>query len=213
LGQGQEIACATPLTLLSLPPASHHELASGVCVRIAGYYHDSLIDGPGRRSTAKLQGCPIRCRGCVTPDSWDPAAGTVVPVNRLAQALLDPAFDRDGITIAGGEPFRQPQGLWALIQELRARGCRHLLVYSGYTYERLQRMAAHRPAIGDVLGEVDVLVDGPYVQALADGAGRWVGSRNQRVIDLPATRRTGHVVLLGECSPNRCAAPAAGQFG
>lgn len=205
LGQGQEIACATPLALLSIPSASHDELASAVCVRIAGYYHNSLIEGPGRRSTAKLQGCPIRCRGCVTPDSWDPAAGTVVPVHRLAQALLDPAFDRDGITIAGGEPFHQPEGLWALIQELRTRGCQHILCYSGFTYERLRRMAQRQPTIDTILDDVDVLIDGPFIAALADRAGPWTGSSNQRAIDLLATRDAG---APSACSARRVALPA-----
>lgn len=201
LGQGQEIACAAPSTLLTVPPPSREELASNTCVRIAGYYHNSLIEGPGRRSTAKLQGCPIRCRGCVTPDSWDPAAGTLIPVNRLAQALLDPAFDRDGITIAGGEPFHQPEALWALIQELRARGCQHILCYSGYTYERLRRIAQRQSTIDAILDGVDVLVDGPFVAARADQAGPWTGSGNQRVIDLVATRHAGSVVHLQEAVP------------
>lgn len=196
LGRGQEIACAMPLAMQSLPPASRDEVASDVCVRIAGYYHNSLIEGPGRRSTVKLQGCPIQCHGCVTPDSWNSVAGTLVPVTRLAQDLLDPAFDRDGISIAGGEPFQQPQGLYALIQELRTRGCEHILVYSGYTYERLQRMAAQQPAIGAVLGDANILIDGPYVRTLADRGGPWTGSGNQRVIDLVTTRWVGRVVTV-----------------
>jgi anaerobic ribonucleoside-triphosphate reductase activating protein len=118
-------------------------------------------------------------------------------VDRLADALLDPAFQRDGISLLGGKPFFQPEGLWALVQALRARGCPNLLVYSGYTDERLQRMALRRPVIAAVLNGIDILVDGPYVTALADRAGPWTGSANQRVIDLVATRCRGHIVLLG----------------
>jgi anaerobic ribonucleoside-triphosphate reductase activating protein len=195
-GPGREVACAAPRAMRSFPAASAEEAASEPCVRIAGYYHDSLIDGPGRRSTAKLQGCPIRCRGCVTPDSWDMTAGTLVSVNRLAQALLDPAYERDGISIVGGEPFAQADALWALIQALRARGCRHILVYSGYTYERLRRLAEHQPTVDGILKHVDLLIDGPYVQARAQGAGPWTGSTNQRLIDLAATGRTGRVTLV-----------------
>jgi anaerobic ribonucleoside-triphosphate reductase activating protein len=194
LGPGEALACAAPTALLTLPPASADELAAGSCVRLAGYWHDSLIEGPGRRSTAKFQGCALRCDGCVTPDSWDPTLGALVPAGRLADAVLDPSHARDGVSILGGEPFAQPDGLLALVRGLRERGCRHVLAYSGYTYERLHRMAAHRPAIGAVLDELDVLVDGPYVQALAGGAGPWTGSGNQRVIDLVATRARGVVV-------------------
>jgi anaerobic ribonucleoside-triphosphate reductase activating protein len=178
--------------------ATEEEIANRPCVRIAGYYHNSLIEGPGRRSTVKFQGCPIRCRGCITPDSWNPDAGMVVAVDCLAQVLLNPAFERDGISIVGGEPFHQPQGLQALVQELRMRGCPHILVYSGYTYERLQRMAEREPAIGAVLNDVEVLIDGPFVAALADSGRAWTGSGNQRVIDLAATRRAGRVVSCAQ---------------
>jgi anaerobic ribonucleoside-triphosphate reductase activating protein len=190
LGRGQEVACAVPApgALKTLPPATPEERATRPCVRLAGYWHDSLIEGPGRRSTAKLQGCPIRCEACITPDSWADAGGVEVPVGRLADALLDPAHPRDGVSVAGGEPFHQPEGLLALVRALRERGCPHLLCYSGFTYERLRRMALRRPAVGAVLDELDVLVDGPFVGALAGGAGRWTGSSNQRVLDLAASR-------------------------
>lgn len=65
VGPAQAIACAAPVAVRTLAPASPRESAAGPCVRLAGYWHDSLIEGPGRRSTAKLQGCPIRCRGFI----------------------------------------------------------------------------------------------------------------------------------------------------
>jgi anaerobic ribonucleoside-triphosphate reductase activating protein len=196
LGRGQEVACAAPPAeaRLTLPPATAEERASLPCVRLAGYWHGSLIEGPGRRSTAKLQGCPIRCPGCVTPDSWDDSGGADVPVGRLAEALLDPAHPRDGVSLVGGEPFHQPEGLLALVRALRARGCPHVLCYSGFTYERLRQMAVRRPAIGAALDDLDVLVDGPFVAALAAGAGPWTGSGNQRVLDLAASRAAGRQV-------------------
>ena len=114
----------------------------------------------------------------------------------LADVLLDPSYQRDGISILGGEPFAQPGGLLGLIQALRARSCGHILVYSGYTYERLCQMAEHDSAVAAVLDDIDILIDGPYVAALAPDAGSWKGSSNQRVIDMAATRRLGRVTLL-----------------
>jgi anaerobic ribonucleoside-triphosphate reductase activating protein len=107
-------------------------------------------------------------------------------VGRLVQALLDPGFERDGISVVGGEPFAQPEGLWALVRALRTHGCEHILAYSGYTYERLRRMAEWQPLIGAVLDDIDMLLDGPYVEKLASGAGPWTGSSNQRVLVLEA---------------------------
>ena len=131
------------------------------------------------------------------PHLHSPDGGALVAVDRVADALMDPAYLRDGISILGGEPFAQPEGLLALVRALRGRGCPHILCYSGYTYEHLRRWARRQSAIGAVLDEIEVLIDGPYVEALAGRAGAWTGSGNQRVIDLPATRRTGRVVALG----------------
>jgi anaerobic ribonucleoside-triphosphate reductase activating protein len=98
---------------------------------------------------------------CLSPDSWAADGGRLVPVDRLTDALLDPAHERDGVSILGGEPFAQPNGLLALVRALRARGCRHILCYSGYTYEALLSRAAQQPAIGAVLDEIEMLIDGP----------------------------------------------------
>ena len=149
-GAGKEIRCAAPIDVKTLAPASDDETVVDARIRIAGYWHGSLIEGPGRRSTVKLQGCPIRCRGCITPDSWDATGGSLVPVDRVADALLDPSFERDGVTILGGEPFAQPDALLALVEALRKRGCYHILCYSGFTCGQLRRRAQQSPAIGRV---------------------------------------------------------------
>lgn len=187
LGPSQTIGCAAPAEVRLPEPASASELAVSSCVRIAGFWHGSLIEGPGRRTVVKLQGCPVRCVGCITPETWDSNGGIVVPVDRLVMELLDPGDPSDGVSILGGEPFAQPDGLLALILALRSGGCRHILCYSGYTFEALRRQAEWQPAIGAVLDEIDVLIDGPYVAALADGAGPWTGSANQRVLALKPT--------------------------
>jgi len=101
------------------------------------------------------------------------------------QALLDPVGEpRDGITVLGGEPFFQPAGLADLLQELQGRSL-HTVVYSGYTLEVLAR--GPEPAVWEALHLIDLLVDGPFVAALTDGAGEWRGSRNQRLIHRPAS--------------------------
>lgn len=196
LGPGKDLGCARPTALLHLPPATDAEVAGQPRVRAAGYYHDSLVEGPGRRSSVLLGGCDLACHGCWVPDLHASETGVLVPVERLAEALLDPAYQRDGVSILGGEPFLQPDGVLALVRALRTRGCPHILCYSGRTYEALRRRALTQPAIGRILDEIDVLIDGPYVEPLADSAGAWTGSGNQRVIDLVATRRSGRVVVL-----------------
>ena len=191
LGPGRVVGCARPPRLLP-PPAGG---GGGPWLRVAGYYHGSLHDGPGRRSSLLVQGCSIgrdparRCAGCWVPHLHPLEGGTAVGVERLAEALLDPAEPRDGVSVLGGEPFDQAEGVLALVVALRARGCGHVCVYSGFTLEELRERASRRPAVGALLEAIDMLVDGRYVASLAEGAGAWTGSANQRAIDLAAMRR------------------------
>ena len=196
LGEKQEMGCARPLVVLPLPAVSPDEKAESVCVRINGYYHNSLCEGPGRRSSVLFQSCPLKCKGCWVTQLHTEEAGELVPVTRLATELLDPKYQRDGISILGGEPFAQPEGLLALVEELRKQGCSHILCYSGYTFEALCEKGTKQKSISAVLNEIDILIDGAYVESLAETAGEWTGSGNQRVIDLQATRKRGELVIF-----------------
>jgi anaerobic ribonucleoside-triphosphate reductase activating protein len=194
-GAAQGIACARPPAIIAPPIFSAEKEASDACVRIAGYYHNSLTEGPGRRSSVLFQYCPLKCQGCYVPHLHSKEAGALVSVEKLAELLLDPNYERDGVTILGGEPFAQPEGLNALVKTLRSKNCSHIACYSGYTLEILLEKAFKQRVIAEVLAEVDVLIDGAYIESLASNAGLWTGSGNQRVIDLAGTRRSGHIVL------------------
>jgi len=101
----------------------------------------------------------------------------------VVTALLDPAGEpRDGVTVLGGEPFFQPVALLALLPELKSRRI-HTVVYTGHTLEVLARRP--EPEVREALELTDLLIDGPFVSSLADGAGEWRGSRNQRFIPNP----------------------------
>ena len=195
LGEAQSIACARPLQIIEPPADSFKKETDEISVRVAGFYHNSLTEGPGRRSSVLFQFCPLKCLGCYVPELHDKNAGVSVPVKKLAASLLDPQHERDGVTILGGEPFAQILGLRALIQELRKSGCPHIVCYSGYTLEALSEKAVKQSAIGEVLDEIDILIDGAYVESQAAGAGLWTGSGNQRVIDMRATNQNSRVIL------------------
>lgn len=199
LGEGQEIGCARPLEIIKPITYSSEYVLENLSVRIAGYYHDSLTEGPGRRSSVLFQYCPLKCKGCYVPQLHSKDAGALVSVEKLAELLLDPKYERDGVTILGGEPFAQPEGLNGLVKALRKQNCPHIVCYSGYTLEILREKASNLPAIGEVLNEIDILIDGAYVESLSSGAGLWTGSGNQRVIDLRATRDENRVILYASC--------------
>ena len=188
LGEPQGLACARPNSM-TLPDSD----GIGPVIRISGVWHQSLIEGPGRRSAVRFQGCPIRCEGCYVPETWDFDTGENVSVSDVAAALL--SQPHDGVTILGGEPFAQPDALAALVDALLEREPDlHILCYSGFTLESLR----HRgPDVQHVLDLIDVLIDGRFILAESAGAGPWTGSGNQRVIDMVATRKTGWVILHG----------------
>ena len=181
LPAAREVNCARPLSTAPLPATGHPDPP---CVRVARIYHGSVVDGPGRRSVCQFQGCERSCPGCYIPETHPPDGGTLLPVRDVLAALLGPAGEpRDGVTISGGEPFLQSQALLLVLRELKARHI-HTVVYTGYTLEALARR--REPEVRAALRLTDLLVDGPYVAALSDGAGEWRGSRNQRLIANPA---------------------------
>ena len=134
--------------------------------------------GPGLRAVAWVQGCPFRCAGCIAPE-WIPdhPAELMTPRALADRLLADPAVV--GLTFSGGEPMQQAAGLAETIALARRGRDLTLICFTGYRLERLRT----RPPGGGVarlLAQVDVLVDGLYVQELDDDRGLR-GSTNQRV--------------------------------
>ncbi|MFJ2645482.1 4Fe-4S single cluster domain-containing protein [Streptomyces sp. NPDC087420] len=136
--------------------------------------------GPGVRAVIWVQGCPLRCHGCVAAETLPFEGGTSRPVAELADWLAGSA-DIEGVTLSGGEPFSQAPALAALLDAVRAtRPDFSAMAYSGFRHEVLRRGSAGQQAL---LDRLDLLVDGPYVAA-RHGALRWRGSANQRLLAL-----------------------------
>lgn len=144
-------------------------------VRINRYLPRTRVEGPGERAAVWVQGCPIHCEGCATPELWDPAGGEEVEVGDLAERVLATG-GLEGITLTGGEPFEQASSLAALLRLIRPAGL-SVVTFSGYTFERLR--AGEDPAWADLLSLTDLLLDGPFQQENFDLSRPWVGSSNQ----------------------------------
>ena len=98
-------------------------------------------------------------------------SGVEMPVSEVVKATLDPGgAPRDGVTVLGGEPFLQPEGLLSLVTALKAH-CQHVTLYSGYMLEEL--LSRHDPVISKILDLADILIDGPFVKELSGDAGEW----------------------------------------
>lgn len=161
-------------------------------IRLYGTAADSIVDGPGLRFAVFVQGCTHGCPGCHNPMSQPAAGGTVELIDDVA-AMIEANGLVGGVTLSGGEPFEQCAECLALARRLKARGY-DLWIYSGYLYEDLLA-GRPDPLAPELLACCDVLVDGPFVQALNSYELTWKGSSNQRVIDLAASRVEGRVVL------------------
>ena len=181
------VNCARPV---DAPPAIHSSAATGVAeptLRVFRIYHNSVVEGPGRRSVVQLAGCKLLCPGCHSVGTHPVDGGVAMGLSEIVTLLLDSAGSpRDGVTVLGGEPFLQHENLPLLMRELKARSL-HVTLYSGYTLEELQ--ARPEPSVHESLALADILIDGRFVASLARGAGEWRGSRNQRIINLSELRR------------------------
>lgn len=134
--------------------------------------------GPGRRVGLWLQGCSIRCPGCISVDTWDPGVGTV-PVAVVFDRLSVLAGEADGLTVSGGEPFDQPHALAAILAHWRAVAGTPTLVFTGREFADVQAWLSDHP------GLVDALVTGPFRSDLPQTLALR-GSDNQRIYALTA---------------------------
>lgn len=160
-------------------------------MRIYGLVQDSIVDGPGFRFACFVQGCPHGCPGCHNPDSHAPQGGREMSLEEVERELLKNPLT-DGLTLSGGEPFAQPEDCLALAKFAHAHGL-NVWSYSGWTFEYLRGQGS--PAQKALLEELDVLVDGPFLLSERTLSLPWRGSRNQRVIDVPASLAAGTAVL------------------
>lgn len=160
-----------------------------------------IANGEGVRVTLFVSGCTNRCKGCFQPQTWDFCYGEPFTAETEAKllAMLAPDYI-NGLTLLGGDPF-EPENQRALLPFLRrvreAYPRKTIWGFTGFTYETLLTDGSHPrcEATDELLSLLDVLVDGPYVEALHDISLRFRGSSNQRLIDMNATRASGEVVL------------------
>ncbi|MDR1588782.1 MAG: anaerobic ribonucleoside-triphosphate reductase activating protein [Oscillospiraceae bacterium] len=160
-------------------------------MRIAGTVQDSIVDGPGLRFTVFTQGCPHGCAGCQNPGTHDPAGGAERAAEDVAAEMLKNPLT-DGLTLSGGEPFAQARDCAAIARAAKDAGL-DVWTYTGYTFEELLNAAARDADTAELLKLTDTLVDGRFILSERTLKLRWRGSGNQRLIDVPASLKTGTV--------------------
>ncbi len=152
-------------------------------LQVAGFLEHSTVNGHGLRSVLFVSGCRHACLGCQNTAMQDYHYGESLSIDTVYKRILKNQPILDGVTFSGGEPFDQCAALAQLGIRLKSA---HLNIwcYSGYTYENLKKLSQENMDIKALLDLVDVLVDGPFVQSLANPNLKYRGSSNQHIYAL-----------------------------
>ncbi len=160
-----------------------------------------IANGPGVRISLFVSGCTHRCPGCFNEVAWDFNYGApfTEQTTDMILKMMEPAHIK-GLTLLGGEPF-EPQNQPDIVKLLRrvraAYPEKSIWAFTGYLFDKdiLARRLGTWEVTEEFLSYLDVLVDGPFVQARKNLSLRFRGSENQRLINVQESLRRGEVVL------------------
>lgn len=159
-----------------------------------------IANGTGVRTVLFVSGCRNHCEGCFQPETWAFEYGEAFN-KEVEDAIIDslqPAYIK-GLTLLGGDPF-EPENQRALISFMRRvkEECtgKDVWAFTGYVLDRdlVPQGKCYTEVTEELLSLIDILVDGPFVQAQKDISLKFKGSRNQRIIDVAHYRKTGEIV-------------------
>lgn len=156
---------------------------------------DDMLNGDGLRVVLWVAGCDHMCHNCQNPITWKPTGG--IPFDINAEQELFSYLEQnhiDGVTFSGGDPLNSAnvEEVYRLVLKIREKygNKKSIWIYTGYTFENLmnkQLLTSVDFIRRNILYSSNVLVDGRFVESLADENYPWAGSTNQRVIDLQGT--------------------------
>ena len=160
-------------------------------VKIAGAKKHSSVNGPGVRYVLFMQGCSHHCPGCQNPETHDISEGVEMEIEDVVSDILATRY-LDGLTLSGGDPLFQSEASFEIARRVKESGL-DIWMYTGWTFEQIMDGKAGQKA-KEVLSFIDVLVDGPYVEALRSEDVIWRGSTNQHLVDVKKSLEKGHRV-------------------
>lgn len=152
---------------------------------------EDLLNGDGLRTVLWVAGCSHHCPFCQNPETHDPDGGILFDndaYKELVEDLSQPYIG--GLTLSGGDPLYvgNRETLTELVKDIKEQfPNKTVWCYTGFLYEEVCDL--------EIMNYIDVLVDGKFIQALNDNTLHWVGSSNQRIIDVQKTREIGNICL------------------
>lgn len=163
-------------------------------VNIHKIIYKTTAEGFGLRSCIWLQGCSRHCKGCMAKETWDLCGGTKMDTDDILENIFAQMKSSvfvledgtkpsgiEGVTFLGGEPFEQPKALAEMIQKIKEKDL-SVIVFTGFTLEQLQKL--QDISVHDCLKNIDLLIDGAYIEEKREFVRPWVGSSNQRFLFL-----------------------------
>ena len=159
-------------------------------ISVLSIVHDTMVDGPGFRTSIYCAGCPNHCPECHNPQSWDIKHGTMTSTEDIMKEIMSDPFAN--VTFSGGDPMFQAEGFTELARAIKEQSDKDIWCFTGYKYENLLK----NPKQLELLKLIDVLVDGPFVKDLRDEDLFFRGSSNQRLINVQRSLTSGKVVEL-----------------
>ena len=152
--------------------------------------HDDMLNGNGLRVVLWVSGCEHKCKNCHNKITWDIESG--LDFDKKAKEEIFKQLEKDyikGITFSGGDPLhpKNKEDILSFAKEIKEKyPTKDIWLYTGYIWEDIQHL--------DGIKNVDVLVDGKYIEELSDENLQWVGSSNQRIIDVKNTLLKNNII-------------------
>lgn len=159
---------------------------SNPTLRVVDIVDGTSVDGPGLRTSIYFAGCDHHCPGCHNPSTWSHDAGHDMTVEQLLAHIESNGFN---VTFSGGDPLYQATNAAILAAAIKQKLGKTIWCYTGFRYEELISTAARQ-----LLDNIDILVDGPFIESLRDTSLHFRGSSNQRLIDIKATAESGRII-------------------
>lgn len=158
-------------------------------ISILKILEDTIVDGPGFRTSIYAAGCKHKCTGCHNPESWNIQNGTLMEIDEILE-IINKNFLAE-VTFSGGDPFFQIDGFTNLAKRVKKETGKNIWCYTGYTYEKIRKTTV----FSGMLPYIDVLVDGRFVEKRKDLNLYFCGSSNQRIIDVQKSLDQKHTIL------------------
>lgn len=172
-----------------------------ITLRVAGIMDNCITNGQGIRKVIFLQGCNHKCPGCFNQHTWDMNGGVEYNIDQLYDMIMEDKHAIDGVTFSGGDPFEQSRNLSKLLRKLKQQQI-NIWCYTGYDINFIMEaiyLKRHDKLLWDeLMNNIDYLVEGPFIQELADPKLLYRGSSNQNIIDVQELIKSGKIKIFEE---------------